>query len=436
MGCSSSIVPVADVPAGPRQQEVARPDQQQQEQREQRGTIDALTLANEPVDQTDIDSTMLDPVFSSQNNVIQLPPLQPEHQEEQEEEKVEASGQLSRENTIVRNEIVPMAKSDAHGDRAASKTKKGTRRCDPTINFSSILQRIQCARVTVMLPLTAPLAGKTSTFEQLHEQFKSSPHISFLQSKSSDAELNDSIKLVVLVKSSDEYTARMIKEHRAIDPEKSEDEIRKETHMGFWTELDEDFAFLCELVKDGKRSAVMIMDKNHCHTAFNTNSERGPIGLTSGTYGWTRTVNEMRAKCPPGVQLQFSAIVLHELVKGLDYGEYWPYPFTPEMALALIQRARAREGHLTRSKDESDLAIKLFRFLKLFDRAEMLKSAKDAVRMVNHAAYTHYALTMHSLYTIHSLSLCTRYTLAMHSLCSRYALTMHSPCSHYALTMH
>jgi hypothetical protein len=75
--------------------------------------------------------------------------------------------------------------------------------------------------------------------------------------------------------------------------------------------------------------------------------------------------------------------VLHELVGGLDYGEYWPYPFTPEMALALIQRARAREGHLTRSKEETDLAVKLFRFLKLFDRREMLKSAKDAVRIVN-----------------------------------------------------
>jgi hypothetical protein len=173
--------------------------------------------------------------------------------------------------------------------------------------------------------------------------------------------------------------------------------------MGFWTELDEDFKLLCDLVKDGKRSAVMIMDKNHCHTAFNVSSERGPVGLTSGTYGWTRTVNDMRAKCPPGVQLQFSAIVLHELVAGLDYGEYWPYPFTPEMALVLIQRARAREGHLTRSKDETDLAIKLFRFLKLYDRGEMLKSAQDAVRMVNRSIHSYTQILMHSCTLYHAL---------------------------------
>ena len=56
----------------------------------------------------------------------------------------------------------------------------------------------------------------------------------------------------------------MIAEHHAKadeegKPRESEDEIRNKTHAGFWIELDSDFQWLCDFVKDGKRSAVMIM---------------------------------------------------------------------------------------------------------------------------------------------------------------------------------
>ena len=87
-------------------------------------------------------------------------------------------------------------------------------------------------------------------------------------------------------------------------------------------------------------------------------------------------MEDLRAACPSGVDLQFSALVLHELVAGLDLDEsyHWPHPFTPELALMVLRRARARAGHKTLSKDDPELAIRLYRFLKIFDRTEMLKS--------------------------------------------------------------
>ena len=58
--------------------------------------------------------------------------------------------------------------------------------------------------------------------------------VKFVQGKSSDLELSSDVQLVILVKSADEYNARMLREHRRKEPKKSEDQVKKESHMGFW----------------------------------------------------------------------------------------------------------------------------------------------------------------------------------------------------------
>ena len=197
------------------------------------------------------------------------------------------------------------------------------------------------------------------------------------------------------------FSARMVKEHHAAADEKglpreSKDEIREKSHSGFWKELDEDFQWLCGFVKDGRRSAVLIMDKNHCHTAFDMET-----GLTPGTYGWSRTVNDLRKKCiMPGVQLQFAAVVMPELFRGLDMdGQLWPHPFTPDAMLMILQRALKREGHLTRSNTEHDLVVRIMRYLKLFVKEEMLRSADltspapdsvKALKLLQKQGFDHY----------------------------------------------
>ena len=63
---------------------------------------------------------------------------------------------------------------------------------------------------------------------------------------------------------------------------------------GFFPEVVDDFKFLCELVKGEQRSAVLILDKNHAHTKFNANPSKGAVGLQSGKYGGTRTIEDLR----------------------------------------------------------------------------------------------------------------------------------------------
>ena len=199
---------------------------------------------------------------------------------------------------------------------------------------------------------------------------------------------------------SSSLVARMIKRHHAMaDAEgttrETENQIRDKTHLGFWKELDEDFQWLCGFVKDGKRSAVLIIDKNHCHTAYDQKK-----GLMTGTHGWSRTVKDLRTSCIPEVELQFAAVVLPELFGGLDMDDQlWPHPFTPDMMLMILQRALKREGHLTRSNTEHDLVVRIMRYVKLFVKEEMLRSADltskgpDSVRalkMLQKQGFDHY----------------------------------------------
>ena len=116
-----------------------------------------------------------------------------------------------------------------------------------------------------MLPYAVPCSGKTGTFKLLAKQSESTPSLMFVQGKGSGLHLDDKVKLVILVKSSDEFSARMIAEHRQTDPNsgKSDAQITSEMREGFFPEVVDDFKFLCELVKGEQRSAVLILDKNH-----------------------------------------------------------------------------------------------------------------------------------------------------------------------------
>jgi hypothetical protein len=139
---------------------------------------------------------------------------------------------------------------------------------------------LKAGRVVVALPLTAQCTGKTTSFRMLQDYFEEPEHGDFLfinsgSLKDSMASMMNGVhKAVAVIKSSDEYTARMIKEHDG-DQRQTEAEIRKECHGGFWKELDADFMALCEYVKATNNSAVLIIDKVN-QRMFNTFSSPLP----------------------------------------------------------------------------------------------------------------------------------------------------------------
>lgn len=108
-------------------------------------------------------------------------------------------------------------------------------------NDLDIDENIQFGRLVVMLCIACPCAGKTTIFNQLRKFYANSKSVEFVDTgdiaKAKDSLDNECVKLVILVKSSDEYSARMIREHHAnADAEnrdrESEDEIRSKTHTG------------------------------------------------------------------------------------------------------------------------------------------------------------------------------------------------------------
>jgi hypothetical protein len=81
------------------------------------------------------------------------------------------------------------------------------------------------------------------------------------------------------------------------------------------------------------------------------------------------------------IELQFLAVCLNELVTGFDLDpEVWPHPFTPELLVLSLQRARARTGHLTRSSTEPDWHVRIVRFFKLFSAENMLPRCNPVAR--------------------------------------------------------
>jgi hypothetical protein len=73
----------------------------------------------------------------------------------------------------------------------------------------SIDDRIQYARISVLLSVMTPCSGKTTAFEGMKKYFAKSVSIAFLEDTMAE-EFSKSAKLVILIKSSDSYTGLLV----------------------------------------------------------------------------------------------------------------------------------------------------------------------------------------------------------------------------------
>ena len=79
--------------------------------------------------------------------------------------------------------------------------------------FDQEIQSMQFGRLVVLLPIALPCTGKSMAFDKLRQQFEESKAVAFVdRGRILDRALSDQTKLLILVKSSDEYTARKVSE--------------------------------------------------------------------------------------------------------------------------------------------------------------------------------------------------------------------------------
>ena len=174
-------------------------------------------------------------------------------------------------------------------------------------------------RVLVVLPIAAPYCGKTTTIELLRKvaerdaSFKVLTHLDRAQLQT--LMTNKDLQAVIVVKSSDEFKLRMMKEHGM-----SEDAAGAKFHQEFWQEIANDFVELCKFSFETAVPTILIVDKNHMYNTFDKKK-----GLQVETHGWSKTMETLNTQFEQlqneagglqGVELHYLALTADELFRG------------------------------------------------------------------------------------------------------------------------